>query len=159
MAATSKQYAVGLGFLALVFSLRVLGQALVAFWGVKFLPPMDAWYSGLIPYGVLLPIQLVILVFQAKISVDTWRGCGLFSVRRPNVGKLLCWISFFYFAVMLLRYVVTMALYPERRWLGGTIPIFFHWVLAAYLYLLGRFQNEPGEASIAHAGNRMEGGP
>jgi len=27
-------------------------------------------------------------------------------------------------AVMVIRYVVTMALFPERRWLGsGTIPI------------------------------------
>jgi hypothetical protein len=41
---------------------------------------------------------------------------------------------------MLLRYAVTMAVHPERRWLGtGTIPIVFHWVLAAYLFTLGRF--------------------
>jgi hypothetical protein len=33
-----------------------------------------------------------------------------------------------------------MALYPERRWLGtGTIPIVFHWVLAAYLFTLAHF--------------------
>ncbi len=32
-----------------------------------------------------------------------------------------------------------MVLHPERRWLGtGTIPIAFHWVLAAFLFRLGR---------------------
>ena len=43
------------------------------------------------------------------------------------------------FLGMVARYAITMTLYPERRWLGtGTIPIVFHWVLAAYLYVLGR---------------------
>jgi hypothetical protein len=43
---------------------------------------------------------------------------------------------------MVLRYVITMAFFPERRWLGsGTIPIVFHWVLAAYIFTLSRFHN------------------
>lgn len=137
-----------LGCLALAFFGRVLGQALVAFLSVPFLPPMDAWYSGLVPYGVLLPIQIVILAIQAKVSIDLWRGSGFFSIRRPRVGRVLCWLSFFYFGVMLLRYVVTMVLYPEQRWFGGTIPIFFHWVLATYLFALGRLQMK-GERSPA----------
>ena len=120
----------------------MLGQALVAFPGVKFLPPMEAWYSGLIPYPALLPIQIVILAFQAKISADLWRGAGYFALRRPRSGRVLRWFSFFYFLAMLLRYLVTMILYPNMRWLGGTIPIFFHWVLAAYLFVLGRFQSK-----------------
>jgi hypothetical protein len=141
MTTRSRQYATGLSLLAVAFFCRVLGQALVAFYDIRFLPPMDAWYSGLVPYPVLLPIQIVILVLQAKISADLWRDAGFFAVRRPRVGRLLCWFSFFYFAAMLLRYILTMALYPEQRWLGGSIPIFFHWVLAAYLFLLGRFQS------------------
>ncbi len=40
---------------------------------------------------------------------------------------------------MVLRYVLTMALHSERRWLHGTIPIVFHWVLAGYLWTLGRY--------------------
>jgi hypothetical protein len=27
----------------------------------------------------------------------------------------------------------------EMRWLGGTIPIFFHFVLAGFLYVYGKF--------------------
>ena len=40
-----------------LFVLRVAGQALVAFFDVRFLPPMQAWYSRLMPYPYLLPSQ------------------------------------------------------------------------------------------------------
>ncbi|MEX2286616.1 MAG: hypothetical protein WD648_05965 [Planctomycetaceae bacterium] len=135
-----KSYAIILGFLAFAFCLRVLGQVLVAFGHVSFLPPMDEWYSGLLPYPVLLPIQILILAVQAKVSLDIWRGSGFFAIPRPRSGMALCVFSYVYFAAMVLRYVLTMSLYPERRWFGGTIPIFFHFVLAAYVFLLGRYQ-------------------
>ena len=38
---------------------------------------MQQWYSGLIPYALLLPIQVVILLLQWKISADVSRGAGL----------------------------------------------------------------------------------
>ncbi len=128
-----------LSLLAFFFFLRVVGQALVAFRDVTFLPPMPEWYSGLLPYPVLLPIQVAILAVQAVISRDLWTGHGLFAVRRPPAGRLLRGLSVVYFAAMALRYVITMALRPERRWLGGVIPIVFHWVLAGYLFVLGRY--------------------
>jgi hypothetical protein len=132
-------YAFVLGVLAFAFSLRVLGQVLVAFFRVDFLPPMTAWYSGLLPYPVLLPIQILILIVQAKVFLDIWRDAGFFALRRPRTGKILCCLSFVYFAAMVLRYVLSMSLHPERRWFTGTIPIFFHCVLAGYLFVLGRF--------------------
>ena len=42
-----------------------------------------------------------------------------------------------YLCVIIVRYAVRMSLYPLERWTGGSIPIFFHWVLAAYLLVLG----------------------
>jgi len=33
-----------------LFVLRVTSQTLVAFFDVDFLPPMQEWYSGLLPY-------------------------------------------------------------------------------------------------------------
>ena len=50
-----------------LFVLRVVGQALVAFLGVWFLPPMQAWYSGLLPYTYLLPAQLIGVGEQARV--------------------------------------------------------------------------------------------
>ncbi len=133
-----RAYAIVLGVLAFAFLFRVLGQVLVASFHLEFLPPMAEWSSGLVPYPVLLPIQLLILIAQSKISIDLWRGSGFFATRRPRAGAVIRWFSYVYFAAMVLRYILSMALHPERRWLGGTIPILFHWVLAAYLFLLSR---------------------
>ena len=128
-----------LSLLAFLFFLRVAGQALVAFAGVTVLPPMSEWYSGLLPYPLLFPVQLAILGAQVKLSWDFAQGRGRLVTPRPRLGRALVAAAVLYFAVMLVRYVLTMAWYPERRWLGtGTIPIVFHWVLAAYLLVLGR---------------------
>jgi hypothetical protein len=138
--AETRRYSLFLSVLAFLFFLRVLGQALVALFDVRWLPAMAEWYSGLLPYRLLLPTQVAILLIQAKVSTDLLRGHGPMTVQRPRVGRALRWFSVVYFAAIALRYVLTMTWYPERRWLGtGTIPIVFHWVLAGYLYALGRY--------------------
>ena len=120
-----------------VFVLRVVGQALVAFFGVEFLPPMQAWTSGLLPYATLLPAQIAIMALMLKICIDFTRGAGLFV--RPHRFFAVHWLVFgcLYLAVMIVRYPVQMVLHPESRWFGGTIPIFVHWALAAFVILVG----------------------
>jgi hypothetical protein len=121
----------------------VAGQALVVFLHVGFLPPMSAWYSGLVPYPVLLPVQLVILAIMAWINVELTAGAGTFATPRPRFGRGLRWFALVYFLAMVVRYVVTMTLHPEQRWLGGTIPIVFHWVLAVYIFVCGGLTMAP----------------
>jgi hypothetical protein len=125
----------------LLFFLRVLGQALVARFDVTWLPAMEHWYSGLIPYPILLTIQLLMLIVMVKITRDIWLGSGFFALVRPSWSRLLIFVSAIYAAVMALRYALTMAFYPEMRWFGGTIPIFFHFVLAGFVYVVGRFHS------------------
>jgi hypothetical protein len=134
-----KTYSLILGAIAMAFFGRVVGQALVAFLDVRFLPPMKEWYSGLLPYPLLLPVQIAILAFQFEVSRQLWVGVGPLTPSRPRLGTGLKWFSLVYFLGMLARYIIAMAVFPERRWFGGAIPIFFHWVLAAYLYLLSRY--------------------
>jgi hypothetical protein len=135
-----RPYAALLVGLAALFLVRVVGQALVAFFQTPGLPPMDEWYSGLLPYPLLLPTQAVILGLLGWICADFVRGDGYWVRPRPRLGRWLTRIGSVYAGGMLLRYVVTMTLHPERRWLGtGTIPIVFHWVLAAFLLVLARF--------------------
>jgi hypothetical protein len=55
-----------LAILTLLFALRVLGQALVVFFSVGWLPPTEQWFSGLIRYPILLGIQLVMLAVMVK---------------------------------------------------------------------------------------------
>jgi len=124
-----RAFALVLGGLALAFLGRVLGQVMVVLFSPEFLPPMEAWYSGLLPYPILLPIQIAILALQARISLDLYRGRGRFAVPHPRFGMALRWFSYVYFAAMVLRYVI----------FGTSIPVFFHWVVAAYLYVWSRF--------------------
>ncbi len=127
--------------LLFAFCCRVLGQALVAFLGVTWLPPMEAWYSGLMPYPYLLPSQVLIIALYAKICVDFTRGTGYFMQTRPPFGRGVLWFGYVYLAAMILRYIIRMSLYPEARWFGGTIPIFFHWVLASFIIAFGRYHH------------------
>jgi len=122
--------AIVLCVLTALFGARVVGQALVAFLDVAWLPAMDTWSSGLLPYPVLLPIQIVILLVQAAIDRDVWRGEGFFARPRLRAGDALRWSACVYALAMVVRYVVTRS-HP--------IPIVFHWVLAAYLFTFGRF--------------------
>jgi putative CocE/NonD family hydrolase len=128
-----------LWFLLSLFVLRVLGQ-LAVFLGVgKFLPPMEEWYSGLLPYHLLLPAQILIIILLAKVCLDVMRGRGFFAEPRRRLGTGLLAFGSVYLGVMLIRYFLRMALYPAERWTGGSIPIFFHWVLATFLLVVGAF--------------------
>ena len=141
--------------LTLLFFGRVAGQALVAILGVAWLPPMEAWFSGYLPYPILLPIQAGILGVQATIDWHVCRGAGWFARRRPRAGRTLRRLSYLYALAMGLRFVVT----------GGAhvIPIVFHWVLAAYLFTLGghymRAERPRCDVSaLEAAGRRLHGG-
>ena len=131
-----------LALLTLLFFLRVLGQALVAFLSVSRLPAMEQWHSGLLPYPILLTIQLVMLVVMVKIVMDISRGAGFFAKQRPGWSRFLVSFSAIYVGAMVLRYVLSMISQPEMRWLGGTIPILFHFVLAGFLFTWGRFHSQ-----------------
>lgn len=135
----SKRYSLILGGLALLFLGRVIGQVVVVLWQPVFLPPMEEWYSGLLPYPILLPFQIGILVFQAAMSWQLWKGAGRLTGRHPGLGRGLKWFSLVYFLVMVARYVISMWQHPEWRWFGHTIPIWFHFTLALYVYLLSRY--------------------
>jgi uncharacterized protein len=117
-----------LWILLALFVLRVIGQALVAFLDVRFLPPMQAWYSGLMPYEYLLPSQLLIIVLMAKICVDFTRRRGFFFEPKRSFATELRWFGYVYLALMVARFVFIM---------DRPIPIFFHWVLATFVIAVG----------------------
>ena len=141
MSATTRtrRYAIWLSAILVLFCFRVVGQMLVAFAGVTFLPPMEEWYSGLLPYPYLLPTQFVIIFLFGKICLDLYRADGLFAFPRRRLGIFLRAFGTIYLVVMVIRYAIRMSLYPLERWTGGSIPVFFHWVLAAYLLVWASF--------------------
>ena len=136
-----------------LFCLRVGGQIVVALFAPPFLPPMDEWYSGLIPYGPLLVAQFIIIVLYGKICIDFTRGEGFFVRPRPVFGRGVLMFGYVYFASMVVRYVVRMSLYPDERWLGGCIPIVFHWVLASFVITFGLYHRaqQLSKTSASHS--------
>jgi len=132
-----RRLAIFLWVLLGLFCCRVAGQALVAFFHVEFLPPMQEWYSGLLPYEYLWPAQVIIIALMTKISVDFSRGHGIFVEPRRFFAVQWLYFGYAYLAVMLARYPIQMYLHPEARWFDGTIPIFFHWMLAIFVILVG----------------------
>src|SRR5580700_5039738 len=129
-----------LWLLSAVFCLRVFGQIVVERWQVSFLPPSEEWFSGLLPYPELLACQFLILGLMAKINLDFTRRSGWSYRPHRFAGASLAAFGTIYLVVMMIRYAIRMSLYPHERWTGGSIPIFFHWGLAAYLLVVGVHQ-------------------
>lgn len=126
----SLRFAVGmLWVLTALFFLRVVGQLLVMVDVAPFLPPPDAWYSGLLPYPLLLPAQCLILAAQFKLNIGAAHSNRRFSKLGPRTARALIVVSGIYAAAMIVRYALTQT---------HEIPVVFHLVLAAYLYTLGR---------------------
>ena len=139
--------------LLLLFALRVAGQLLVAIEAPHWLPPMDEWQSGLLPYPILLLTQAIILVFFGIIAMQFSRGAGasrpwgggagalrpgfvasgIFVRRNRRLGAALWVFGWTYACVMVARYILTMALRPEKRWTGDLIPVVFHIILASFV--------------------------
>ena len=122
---------------SVLFLVRVAGQLVVVLRAPGWLPPMHQWH--LMPYRLLLPIQIGFIALMGLIIANLARGSGPFSNASPPFGRFLIGFSFAYAGVMVVRYVVRMYRRPGERWFGGAIPIVFHFVLAAFLFTWGKY--------------------
>lgn len=118
----------------LLFMLRVVGQVEVVLLSPPWLPPMEAWYSGLLPYPVLLPVQIAILMAMAVLSahdIDT-------SPRERRWPTLVRGVAIVYFIAMVVRLLVQVLRGAPDLLAAGAIPVAFHWILALFLLVLAR---------------------
>ena len=113
--------------LSVLFALRVLGQVLVAAGLAPFLPPMDDWQSGLLPYPLLLASQFLILALLGAVCLQFTRRAGYFVERRVWLGTPLWLAGWCYAIAMVVRYALL------RR---DAIPVVFHIVLASFLLVV-----------------------
>ena len=128
-------YAAVMAVLFALFIGRVIGQVLAATVAPTWLPPMNRWYSGLMPYKYLLPTQVLFIVVMTLMNVGIARGTGPLGTPSVTVGRWLIWASYVYALGMVVRSVRYALATPERR--GVLIPIVFHFVLAAFLFTYG----------------------
>ena len=127
-------------FLSLLFCFRVFAHlAIVLIGEIEGLPPQSEWLSGALPYKYLLITQIVIIFLLFKVCLDFIKHSGFFFSPNKYIAKLVLPLGITYFAIMVIRYTIRMSLYPQERWLGGSIPVFFHVVLAVFLILLAYY--------------------
>jgi len=123
-----------------LFFLRVVGQVLVAFAGVTWLPSMRHWYSGVISYPYLLTSQILMLAGMLKVNADFTRGDGGFARPNRTFGRIAVPFGWLYLSSMILRYAITRTL---------LIPVTLHCVLAIYLILFGRYHRHMWYGALA----------
>jgi hypothetical protein len=121
-----------------LFAARVLGQLEVLLLAPDWLPDMDAWYSGLLPYYLLLPAQVAILMAMSATAWNRRIRSGAFARANPRVAGALRIFAGIYFTVMAVRLGVNVIDNGAEFWREGAIPVAFHWVLALFLLVTGR---------------------
>ena len=128
-----------------LFGARVLGQLETVLLSPPWLPDMDAWYSGLMPYPLLLPVQIAILMLMAVVAWNRRIRNGSFARANPRVAGTLRLFAYLYFVVMAVRLGVNVIDNGAEFWREGAIPVAFHWVLALFLLVAGRMpaQQQP----------------
>lgn len=100
-----------------LFVLRVAGQLIVLLFAPSWLPPMEAWYSGLLPYPLLLPAQILIIALM------------IWMIRRPPPSRRTAFYVTIFACVYALAMIVRYAILRTHE-----IPVVFHLVLSAFLF-------------------------
>jgi hypothetical protein len=133
MTARSRGAALLLWSCVALFGARVVGQfeALVA--APDWLPDMDAWYSGLLPYHLLLPLQIALLMVMAVVAWNRRVRTGRFAWANPRISATLRGLAITWFLAMAARLAFNLAGNGADFWRAGAIPVACHWVLALFL--------------------------
>lgn len=121
-----------------LFAARVVGQLEALLVAPRWLPDMDAWYSGLLPYGLLLPAQIAILMLMSVVAWNRRVRTGAFARAHPRAAGALRIFAGLYFVVMAVRLGVHVIEHGAEFWHNGAIPVAFHWVLALFILVAGR---------------------
>lgn len=119
-----------------LFVFRTLAQLVQSVYPVPFLPPFGAWHGAVMPYPLLVIIQVVIIV---ALTIILWRVRSDAIV--PSQWKYrVCFIlGGIYFSFMAFRLFAGLTFLSDHPWYSRSLPAFFHVVLASFILLLGRY--------------------
>ena len=131
-----------------LFAARVIGQLETLLVAPPWLPDMDAWFSGLLPYAVLLPTQIAILMLMAVVAWNPRIRNGSFARSHPRAAEALRILAGIYFIVMAVRLAVNVFDNGADFWREGAIPVAFHWVLALFVLVSGRSSVTVGRVGV-----------
>ena len=130
-------YAAILIITSLMFFFRVVAQLIQLLDPVKGLPQFEEWQSGVLPYPVLLSVQILILILLVKIVRNYIKGNVKIGRRR---GVIFLFIGCVYFLIMFSRLICSIFFNKDESWFfDGTLAAFFHVVLSCFLIAHGHY--------------------
>ena len=109
-----------------------------------WLPDMDAWYSGLLPYYLLLPAQIALLMVMAVVAWNRRVRTGRFRARESahGAGALRIFAVLYFLGDGACGSASTSSDNGADFWREGAIPVAFHWVLALFMLVSGARLNQ-----------------
>ena len=119
-----------------LFALRVLAQFVQSIYPLPFLPPFEAWHGAVMPYPLLVFIQVVIIVM---LTISLWRVRSDAIVPRRWKYRVCFTLGGMYFSLMTFRLFAGLTFLSDHPWFSKGLPAFFHVVLATFILLLGRY--------------------
>ncbi len=119
-----------------IFIFRVFAQIIQHFFDSSYLPPFDAWDSGILPYWLLVTIQMFLISILTRITINIAKRR---VVPSPKRGKIYLVAGTAYFIVMLIRLIGGFTFASHSTWFNAWLPTIVHLDLALWLVLLGKY--------------------
>ena len=132
----ARTHAVVLWVLTLLFSVRVLGQALQRWCPQSYLPAFGTFQGSGLPYPLLFLAQLVILAFMVRTALRVGAG-SLYA--DPRKFRIWSGIGVVYMAGSILRILIGIGVPAAPAWFRAWIPASFHLVLAGFVITLALY--------------------
>lgn len=130
------KYSVLLWLLTGLFGLRVLGQAIQYWSPVALLPAFEYFQGSNLAYEFLLPVQLCMLLFMARLAGKV-KNATLKPSRR--IGTIMMVLGWIYMNGSIGRILVGLFIVDAHPWFSTWIPAIFHLVLAGYVLTLAYY--------------------
>jgi len=131
-----RRCALALAVLTLLFAALVLAQFLQFTRPAGSLPSFAAFQGDALPYAVLLPAQLAIVLMMAGTTISVTEGR---VAPRYARGRRLRLFGALYFAGSLSRVLIGLTVPDAPPWFDAWIPAVFHFVLAGFVLVLAAF--------------------
>lgn len=90
----------------------------------RWLSAMQAWYSGILPYPLLLPIQIALLMWMGVLAIRTRAPRRRRGVAN-RTAKIFRILALLYVAGMAVRVILNLRLYGRDYYLHGAIRLRF----------------------------------
>ncbi len=103
---------------------------------VSVLPPFEAWHGAVLPYPLLVAVQVVIILMLAWIA---WRVRNDTISPRRWKYRMCFGLGGVYFGFMAFRLLAGLTFLADHAWLSKSLPAFFHVGLATFVLVLGQY--------------------